>query len=165
MLMQGRETGVDVGERMLLVALGCGRLPGIFDLASRNPFVVFGTMEGKALAGLTACVEGNRSPAVPVYFYETGWIIPRRLVAVGNLDKVWLAVLEDVAEKEAQDAFRSYFGAEWAEVLDVAEKSFTYNVFNKAYFAVRDLRPVENLTLAQLLEKKGISWPPDIIVS
>jgi hypothetical protein len=78
---------------------------------------------------------------------------------------VWLAVLEDVAEKEVQDAFRSYFGAEWAEVLDVVEKSFTYSASNDAYFAVRDLRPVENLTLAQLLEKKGISQPPNIIVS
>jgi hypothetical protein len=30
---------------------------------------------------------------------------------------------------------------------------------------VRDLRPVENLTLEQLLEKKGIGQPPNIIVS
>jgi hypothetical protein len=87
------------------------------------------------------------------------------VVAVGSLDKVWLAVPEDVAEKELQDAFRSYFGAEWAEVLDAAEKSFTYNAYNNAYFAVRDLRPVENLTLTQLLEKKGITRPPDVIVS
>jgi len=87
------------------------------------------------------------------------------MVAVGNLDKVWLAVPEDVAAEELQDAFRSYFGAEWAEVLDAAEKSFTYNAANNAYFAVRDLRPVENLTLEQLLEKKGIGQPPNIIVS
>ncbi len=57
---------------MLLVAIGCGRLPGIFAIASRHPFVVFGTMEGKALAGLTACAAGSAAPAVPVYFYETG---------------------------------------------------------------------------------------------
>ncbi len=87
------------------------------------------------------------------------------MAAVGNLDKIWLAVPEDVAEKEVQDAFRSYFGAEWAEVLDAAEKSFAYNAFNNAYFAVRDVRPVENLTLPQLLEKKGISRPANIIVS
>jgi hypothetical protein len=87
------------------------------------------------------------------------------VVALGNLDKVWLAVPEDVAAEELQDAFRSYFGAKWAEVLDVAEKSFTYNAFNNAYFAVRDLRPVENLTLEQLLEKKGMGRPPNIIVS
>jgi hypothetical protein len=30
---------------------------------------------------------------------------------------------------------------------------------------VRDLRPVENLTLEQLLEKKGIDQPLNIIVS
>jgi hypothetical protein len=64
-----------------------------------------------------------------------------------------------------QDAFRGYFGAEWAEVLDVADKSFTYNAANNAYFAVRDLRPLENLTLEQLLEEKGIGQPPNIIVS
>jgi len=87
------------------------------------------------------------------------------VVAVGNLDKVWLAVPEDVAAEELQDAFRSYFGAEWAEVLAVAEKSFTYNAANNAYFAVRNLRPVKNLTLEQLLEKKGIGRPPNIIVS
>ncbi len=87
------------------------------------------------------------------------------MAAVGSLDKVWLEVPEDVAEKELQDAFLSYFGVEWAQVLDAAEKSFAYNAYNNAYFAVRGLRPVENLTLAQLLEKKGISRPPNIIVS
>ena len=87
------------------------------------------------------------------------------MVAVGNLDKVWLEVPEDVAPEELQDAFRSYFGAKWAEALDVAEKSFAYNAFNNAYFAVRDLRPVENLTLEQLLKRKGIGKPPNIIVS
>ena len=87
------------------------------------------------------------------------------MVAVGNLDKVWLAVPDDVATEELQDAFQSYFGEEWVEVLSVSEKSFTYNAANNAYFAVRDLRPVENLTLEQLLEKKGIGRPPNIIVS
>jgi hypothetical protein len=64
-----------------------------------------------------------------------------------------------------QNAFGSYFDAQWTEVLDVAEKSFSYNAFNNAYFAVRNLRPVENLTLERLLEKKGIGQPPNIIVS
>jgi hypothetical protein len=64
--------GVGVGEGMLLVALGCGRLPGIFDIAGRHPFVVFGTMEGKVFAGPAACVAGNGASALPVYFYETG---------------------------------------------------------------------------------------------
>jgi hypothetical protein len=87
------------------------------------------------------------------------------VVAVGNLDKVWLAVPEDVAEEELQDAFRLYFGAEWDEVLAVADKSFSYNAANSAYFAVLDLRPAENLTLEQLLGKKGIGQSPNIIAS
>jgi hypothetical protein len=163
--VQGSKEGVVVSTGMLLVALGCGRLPGIFDITARQPFVVFGTLEGKVFAGLTACVVGSSASALPVYFYETGWIIPRRLVAAGKLDKVWLAVPEDVTAEELQDAFRSYFGAEWAEVLDAAEKSFEYNASNNAYFAVRDLRPVEDLTLEHLLEKTGVGQPPNIIVS
>jgi hypothetical protein len=82
---------------------------------------------------------------------------------VGNLDKIWLAVPEDVAEEELQDAFRSYFGAQWDEVLHAAEKSIAYNAANDAYFAVRDLRPVDNLTLEELLEKKESGQPPNII--
>jgi hypothetical protein len=61
-----------MGKRMLLVALGCCRLPGILDIAARHSFVVFGTMEGKALAGLSACVVGITAPVLPVYFYEIG---------------------------------------------------------------------------------------------
>ena len=57
---------------MLLVALGCGRLPGILDMTSRQPFVVFGTMEGKVLADLPAYVVDREASALPVYFYETG---------------------------------------------------------------------------------------------
>lgn len=87
------------------------------------------------------------------------------MVAVGNLDKVWLAVPGYVSPEELQESFRSYFGAQWAEVLDSVDKSFDYNSFNNAYFAVCNVRPVENLTLDQLLEKKGIGQPPNIIVS
>lgn len=87
------------------------------------------------------------------------------MVAVGSLDKIWLSVPENVEPEELQDAFRSFFHAEWDEILDVVEKSFTYNAFNNAYFSVCDLRPVENLTLDQLLEKRGIDPPPNIIVS
>ena len=87
------------------------------------------------------------------------------MVAVGNLDKVWLAVPEDVVEEALQDAFRLHFGSEWDEVLAVSDKSFSYNAANDAYFAVRDLRPAENLTLEQLLATKGIGQPPNIIAS
>ena len=61
-----------MSEGMLLVALGRGRLPGILNIASKQPFVVFGTMDGKVLAGLNACVVGDTASALPVYFYETG---------------------------------------------------------------------------------------------
>jgi hypothetical protein len=67
--VQRREVRVEMGKRMLLVALGCCRLPGILDIAARRSFVVFGTMEGKALAGLNA---GSSAPVLPVYFYEIG---------------------------------------------------------------------------------------------
>ena len=87
------------------------------------------------------------------------------MVAVGNLDKVWQEVPEDAAEEELQSAFRSYFGAEWDEVLNAAEKSHAYNAANTSYFSVRDLHPVEDLTLEQLLEKRGLGRPPNIIVS
>jgi hypothetical protein len=87
------------------------------------------------------------------------------VVAVGNLDKVWIEVPEDVAGEGLQDAFQLHFGAKWDEVLDAANNSFSYNAANNAYFAVRDLRPIENLTLEQLLAEKGIAKPPNIIVS
>ena len=59
-------------EGMLLVALGRGRLPRLLDITARHSFVVFGTMDGKILSGLTACVAGSTASALPVYFYETG---------------------------------------------------------------------------------------------
>ena len=57
---------------ILLVALGCGRLPAILDTAARRPFVVFGTMDGQILAPLTDHHAGSQASAVTVYFYETG---------------------------------------------------------------------------------------------
>ena len=61
-----------MGEGMLLVALGCGRLLKMLDITARHPFVVFGTMEGEIFAGLPACIVGSTASALPVYFYETG---------------------------------------------------------------------------------------------
>ena len=63
---------IRMGEKMLLVAIGCSRLPGIFDIAAKNHFVVFGTMYDKVFADLAKCVPGHGVPALPVYFYETG---------------------------------------------------------------------------------------------
>jgi hypothetical protein len=87
------------------------------------------------------------------------------VVAVGNRYRVWIPVPDEVSPEELRDAFKNYFEAEWAEVLDAAEKLFAYNAFNNAYFSVRNVRSVENLTLDQLLEEKGIGQPPNIIVS
>lgn len=52
-----------MNQEFLLVAVGCGRMPGILEVAARYGFVVFGVMGGQALADLNAC---------PVYLYETG---------------------------------------------------------------------------------------------
>jgi hypothetical protein len=71
-MAQGREVVIDVSEEMLLVALGGGRLQGILNITAKHSFVVFGTMDGKVLAGLTPCVVGSEAPNLPIYFYETG---------------------------------------------------------------------------------------------
>jgi hypothetical protein len=59
-------------EGILLVALGCGRLPGTLQIAARHPCVVFGTMDGRVLSDLIASEGGNTASAVSVYFYVTG---------------------------------------------------------------------------------------------
>jgi hypothetical protein len=87
------------------------------------------------------------------------------VVAVGSLDKVWVAGPEGVSEQELRDAFRTYFGAEWDDVLDAADTSFAYNTANDVYFAVRNLRPVTDKILDDLVEKNGGVQPPNIIVS
>ena len=57
---------------MLLVALGCGRLPAMIELAAKRPFVVFGTMEETAFIELAACGKDCDTHPLQVYFYETG---------------------------------------------------------------------------------------------
>ena len=59
-------------KKMLLVAIGCSRLPGIMDIAAKNPFVVFGTMDGSAFADPDHLAQYHAAPGLPVYFYETG---------------------------------------------------------------------------------------------
>ena len=61
-----------MGEDVIFVALGRGRLPGIFEIAASRPFVVFGTMDGKALAGFDTRSEGGMVSSSHAYFYETG---------------------------------------------------------------------------------------------
>ena len=87
------------------------------------------------------------------------------MVAVGSLHKAWLEVPEFVTEEELKKTFRNYFGAGWANVLDTVDRSFQYNAANNTYFAIRDLRPVENLILEQVIKDKGIRQLPNIIVS
>ncbi len=84
---------------------------------------------------------------------------------MGSLDNVWCLVPEAVETEELQQAFRAHFGADWSEVLSAAQMSLAYNAANNAYFAVRDLRPVEELTLEELLEREGIGSSPNIIAS
>ena len=62
----------DVGEKILLVALGCGRLPGILEVTAKHSLVVFGTMGGEVLADLAPRIGGSMGSSIPVYFYETG---------------------------------------------------------------------------------------------
>jgi len=57
---------------MLIVALGCGRLHGILDIAAKHPFVVFGTMERERLADFATGETGVATVGTPVYLYETG---------------------------------------------------------------------------------------------
>ncbi len=61
-----------MGQEMVLVALGCGRLSGILDIAARHPFVVFGTMGGEVFVDLMDRCGRGMTSALPVYFYETG---------------------------------------------------------------------------------------------
>ena len=84
---------------------------------------------------------------------------------MGNLYKIWTLVPDDASMAELHDAFQDHFGAKWDEVLDAADTSFAYNSANNIYFAVSDLRPVNNLTLDQLLRENEIDKPPNIIVS
>ena len=57
---------------ILLVALNCGRLPRILNIAARYSFVIFGTMEGEIFANLNGRVVESASSVRSVYFYETG---------------------------------------------------------------------------------------------
>lgn len=60
-----------MAEGLLFVAVGCGRVAGMLDIALKRPFVVFGTMDGEALSALLASF-GDAAPEVVIYFYETG---------------------------------------------------------------------------------------------
>ena len=59
-------------KEMLLAAVGCSRLPGIFNIAARHSFVVFGAMDEKTFDWLTARDTDIKVSSLPVFFYETG---------------------------------------------------------------------------------------------
>ncbi|MEW6574200.1 MAG: hypothetical protein AB1374_11270 [Bacillota bacterium] len=85
---------------------------------------------------------------------------------MGNLEKMWLDIPKEFSEKEELAvAFQEHFGKPWSEVMIGAEKSLSYHAANNAYFAVSNLKPVENVTLSDLLESKGNKKPVNIIAS
>ncbi|MEW6447117.1 MAG: hypothetical protein AB1426_03380 [Bacillota bacterium] len=85
---------------------------------------------------------------------------------MGSLEKLWLEIPQDLSgQEELNTAFQDHFGKAWSEVLIGAEKSFSYHAANNAYFAVSDLKLVENLTLSNLLESKDNHMPVNIIAS
>ena len=149
-------------NNMLLVAIGCGRLPGILDIIKAQSFVVFGSMDKKPLAHFSKSPDSAADS--PVFFYETGWIVPRRVVAVGSLQKIWLEIPQDVSEEKYKKSFEACFGAEWDKILDAIDSSFEYNAYNTIYFSVGDIKLIENLNIDQLLEEKGLLQPPNVVV-
>ena len=56
---------------MLLVAIGCGRVPGILDIDKNQSFVVFGSMDDLPLSHFADYANSNMI-VTKVYFYETG---------------------------------------------------------------------------------------------
>lgn len=87
------------------------------------------------------------------------------MVAVGSLKKVWFDIPQYVTDEEFKQAFKEYFCAEYAEVLDALDKSFEYNAYNTVYFSVGDMESIKDVTLDRLLEEKGLSQPPNVVVS
>ena len=84
---------------------------------------------------------------------------------MGSLHKIWLEIPEDLTAERLKNAFRSFFRAEMIDVLDAADNSFEYNAANNGYFAVRNLRLLENLTLEQIQKENRIGRSPNVIVS
>lgn len=72
------------------------------------------------------------------------------MIAVGNLGAVWTDFsAED--EVEFKRDFAGFFGAAWELVMDGAEKPFAMHLYWDGYFSVRDIKPVNGLTLAGLV--------------
>ena len=58
-------------KKAILAAIGPGRLREALELAKKQPFVVFGSLDGDVLAGLGEIRPGTGAAAnIPVYFYN-----------------------------------------------------------------------------------------------
>jgi hypothetical protein len=87
------------------------------------------------------------------------------VVAVGNLDKVWIPEAAEASVEKLKDAFGRHFGVKWDQALNAVDRSVAYHAANTAYFSVCDLRPIEYLTLDQLTAETGNHRPLNIIAS
>lgn len=87
------------------------------------------------------------------------------MVAVGNLDKVWIPDATEASVEQLKDAFRRHFGVKWDQALNAVDRSVAYHAANTAYFSVRDLRRMEHLMLDQLTAETGNHRPLNIIAS
>lgn len=87
------------------------------------------------------------------------------MVAVGNLDKVWIPDAAEASVEQLKNAFQRHFGVQWDQALNAVDHSLAYNAANTAYFSVRDLRRSERLMLDQLTAESGNDKPLNIIAS
>jgi hypothetical protein len=87
------------------------------------------------------------------------------VVAVGNLDNVWIPEAAEASVEKLKDAFGRHFGVKWDEALNALDRSVAYHAANTAYFSVRDLRRMEHLMLDQLTAETGNHKPLNIIAS
>lgn len=83
---------------------------------------------------------------------------------MGNLGKVWVDIPDDIdSMEELQSYFNRFFGVSWNDVLVGAEKSFGHHASYDAYFAVKNLKAVTDMTVEQLLEQKSAIRPLNIV--
>jgi hypothetical protein len=85
------------------------------------------------------------------------------VVAVGNLGLVWLDMPEFDSMDTLKYAFKVYFNADWDVAMVGADKPFGYHAAYDAYFAVWNFRPVNDMTVDQLLAAKDIKQPLNVV--
>lgn len=71
------------------------------------------------------------------------------MVAVGSLGEVWTDFFA-LDEQDLKGEFSRFFGAPWDELMVGAIKPFSMHQYWDGYFAVRDMKPVAGMTLADL---------------